>query len=258
MSLTDKRKYDDLSPNSSPASVIKATKIGESDILRAMERMNNELKASIDGLRSDLSAFLAEKIVMAKEIDELKAEREKDRRTMLSLEDQLKRNNLIFRGIPTETSINQAVEKVCSGNMKIVAPMAIRSCRKLFDRNGKMAVIVEFENESYIREIFKNTKNLAGSSISVERDLNSERQEKKKVMLKLMKDLKSVSQTHKIGVRDDKLRINEKWFTWNRNNQLMCGSANGEEVIRGLFRENLNNINFEYKSILGKVNYVKN
>lgn len=141
-----------------------------------------------------------EHAAIKEELRTLKIDRERDHKQMLFLENQLKKNNVIFRGIESEIDIDNAVKKVCANHLKISAPMAIRSAKKIFDRNGKMAVIAEFESGSSLNEIFKHTKNLAGSSISIEKDLNSDRQEQKKAMLYLRKTIL------KVNVKDDKLR----------------------------------------------------
>lgn len=223
-------------------------------ITAAMELMKMELKTSIECLTKELVEYKKENAVIKEELMNLKIDRERDHKQMLYLENQLKRNNLIFRGITTETDIENAVKNVCANNLKIVAPMAIRSTRKLFDRNGKMAVLAEFENGTYINEIFQHTKNLAGSSISIEKDLNSDRQEQKKAMLYLKKTIWNADQSFRISVRDDKMRIGEKGFAWNNNKELVCGNLNGTDVIQSLYGGKMNFINFDYKVILSKVN----
>lgn len=65
---------------------------------------------------------------------------------MLQLEDKLKKKNLIFRGIPNEPDTNDAVRKVITSNLKISAPISIKSTKKLFDRHNEMSVIVQVEN----------------------------------------------------------------------------------------------------------------
>lgn len=223
-----------------------------------IEKMRDEImgsiRVSIDSLRKELHSFAEEKNQLIQQIEELKTERKSDRRRLAMLEDQMKRKNVIFRGIPAEENIDEAVKKIASTNLKISMPMPIKSTRKLFDRFGKMGVLVELENESYIREIFKHTKNLAGTNISVERDLNMERQEQKKVMLHLKRSILAINRSHPISVREDKLRIDGKWIAWNMDKQLVSGSLNGLDVLKSIYGETINGINFNYNSILGNIN----
>lgn len=258
----DKRKFNDISPNSSEGKVYKISKMSDKLLLEEMKKMMDEMtkdlksymEDNLNKLKSELSDYRAENNKLQQEIDDLKNERQRDRRLMLQLEDKLKQKNIILRGLNLEADTTAAIQKVLTNNFKITDHIKINSSRKLFDRNGRMAVIAEVENGAQIVEIFKHAKNLAGSSISVERDLNTDRQQQKKVMLALKRNILTLNQTHKISVREDRLRIADKWFTWNWRKQLVCGSMNGVDAIKGLYGSNLNGISFDFNSILSNLN----
>lgn len=117
-----------------------------------------------------------------------------------------------------------------------------------------MAVLVEMENGTQITEIFKNIRNLSGSAIGVERDLNKERQVDKKALLQVKKTLWNNNQSHRISIRNDRMRIGDKWFSWNKDKNLVCGSSNGMVELQNLYGNNLGNISFNYKSIVDNIN----
>ena len=83
-----------------------------------------------------------------------------------------------------------------------------------------MGVVAEFRNEEMIAEVFKNTRKLAGTSISIESDLNSEKKEQKQALLMLRKELLNDSNKHKITVRNNRMRIGDKWFYWSKDLEL--------------------------------------
>lgn len=68
--------------------------------------------------------------------------------------------------------------------------MGKKAVRKIYDRNGKMSLIAEFDSEGDVRKILSKTRNLTGSKISIERDLYEERQMDKKVLLQLKRAAK--------------------------------------------------------------------
>lgn len=86
-----------------------------------------------------------------------------------------------------------------------------------------MTVIAEMQTEKMVEEVFKHTKNLAGSRISVEQELDRERLIQKKVMVELKRNILAVSQRHRVSVRNDKLKVGDKSFMWSKNRKLMCG-----------------------------------
>lgn len=166
-----------------------------------------------------------------------------------TLEDQIKRKNIILKGIPSSSNTKDAVEKVLREQLKLPAPMRIKSTRKLFDRNGKMGVIAELDDEYDVMEVFKSTRNLAGTRISIERDLNRRRQEFKKKLLVLRRNILGINNAHKIQVRDDKLKINGKIFQWNKEKVLVSGNTNGMDALISIFGNSIRNLDVNYENI---------
>lgn len=108
-----------------------------------------------------------------------------------------------------------------------------------------------------MQKYFKIQKKLAGTKISVERDILPLKQEKKKVFLQIKKKVLNISKKHKVMVRDDKLKIKDKWFAWNGENKLMCGKEDGRDALKSLYGDEVENLDLDYENILKNM-YSKN
>lgn len=261
----EKRKANELSPTTaeeqSKTKVIRIMgddrKIGEMSI----KDMKDLIAASLANVTKDLADLketmktLAEENKSLKlELEKLRGDRDSQHRQMMSMEDHIKRKNVIFKGLASHISLSESVRKVCLENLKMQTPVIVKSTKKIYDSRGKMGVIVELDSEDMVEAVFKSTRNLAGSTISVERDLNSERQQKKKVLLQLKKDLSAVNNNHRISVRNDRMKLDDKWFFWSKENELVCGRDSALPVIRSIYGDSIRTFNFNYFDLLQKVN----
>lgn len=202
----------------------------------------DEIKSEITLAATEIGALRTENVKLKAEIEKLKDMREEDANNIRWLEHQIKSTKLIFKGISSATSASESVLKVCTDNLK-TKPKII-SAHKVFEQNGKQTAIVEFENESSVLEILKATNHLAGTSISIDRDLNPRRQKNKKAMLIIRKQILAENKVHKIIVRDDKMKIKDKWFVWNAKNELISGNNKGEQVLKSIYGDSLKTTNF--------------
>lgn len=189
------------------------------------------------------------------EVQSLREESTHRRNAMLALEDQVKRKNIIVRGLPSNNgSPKEEFLKLCSNTMKINSQSVhVHSVKKIYDRNNKMGIVAELQSEDEVFEVLKNTRNLAGSQVSIERDLNSEKQLQKKVMLQLKKDIMQTNTAHRVTIRDERMRIGDKWFSWNREKQFMTGKMDGAPILNHMYGNNLN-VSLNYFDILNKLN----
>lgn len=202
-----------------------------------------DLTSKITAATAEMDEIRTENKNLKEEIKWLKEMRHEDSNNIKWLEYQVKNTKLIFKGLESNIPPIESVSKVCAENLKL-NPNIISS-RKLFTRNGTQTVIAEFENESITSEILKATKNLAGTTISIDRDLNPRRQKNKRAMLMVRKQILSENKTYKVLVRDDKLLIKDKWFVWNGNNELVCGRQSGEEALKELYGNALKTFSFK-------------
>lgn len=218
-----------------------------------IQETNVEIIESVTILSTQVNLLLEKNKELQEEMEKLRADRERDHRTITMLEDQIKRKNIIIKGLDSENNLRDAVKKVCRDNLKIQSSVSIKSVKRLSNWNGKMSVVAELDSEEAVQDLFKNTRNLAGTTISVERDLNMVKKEQKKVMLQLKRELLSINRNHRISVRDEKIRINENLLIWNKSKELVCGQRNGIDVLCEIYGEAVNKLNLSYNELLIKV-----
>ncbi|KAL5289625.1 hypothetical protein ACFFRR_009593 [Megaselia abdita] len=150
---------------------------------------------------------------------------------------QVKRKNVIVKGFPSSSSLKELFRALCVDTLNISEQdLNVRSMRNIFDRNNKMGLIAE------LNSVLKRASRLAKTKISVEKDLNSEKQIQKKVMLQLKKDVLQADISQRVTVRDERMKIADKWFYWNLRKEFTCG------------RDRLRAINFNYYDILSYLN----
>lgn len=258
-----KRKCNETSPEICTQMI----NITKNDLIETMstlldEKLKNlptkndflEIKENVNEIKSDVSRLENENSTLKDELKQLRESQEKDRRRLQQIEEDLSRKKLIVRGIASQRSAYHAIKKMCKDNLKINHAVDIESAKKIYDKDQKMTVLVEFKSVGAVSEILKHAKNLAGSSISIDRDLCKERLQNKKVMLQLRKDILKADNSKRVGVKGDKLVVDGKIFAWNSKRILMCGQSEGLEVLQNIYGDIILNVSLEYNSILEQIN----
>lgn len=267
--LENKRKNIELSPigNSSVTNRQKALKMDDSVtvvnltvgalkviISDTVKENNKDLHDEVKLMTEKMNKLIEENLLLKANIAKISEEAEKNKRNLLMLEDNVKRRNLIFKGIPSNDAPFEAVSKVIKDQLKVTTPIHVKATKKIFDRNGSMGVIAELDGEQEVRDILRNTRNLAGSRISIEKDLNHDRQECRKAMVQLRRNILEVDNTHRVQLRDDKLRIEGSTFHWNRDHQFMSGQENGQRTLNRIYGNNINNIEINFENLVVRNN----
>lgn len=253
---SSKRRHDELTPETH-GEVGKITTIDlmtmiQNSMSTLLDEKLNKLPSK-DEVKVEMNRLTEENKNLQEDIKKLRDDRERDQRRIRHLEEDVGKKKLVFRGMKSQKSPYEAVQYVLSEVLKINTSPEIESSRKIFERDGKMAVLVEFKSMSTVFEILKLTKNLIGSTIYVERDLGIERRQTKKMMLLLKKDILSINKTKKVGVRDDKLIVDGKRFYWNNKQILMCGQKTGADALNDIYGEAAMNICLDYEQIFAKL-----
>ena len=65
-------------------------------------------------------------------------------------------------------------------------------------------------------------------------------------MLKIKKDILIEDAHFKILVRDDQLKIDNKWFRFDSQNKFVCGSENGKNIIDKMYNNRLKNVCLDF------------
>lgn len=213
-----------------------------------------QISNKVEDVSEKIDVLSAENQILQDKIKALEEDKEKTERRMLLLEDAVKKKSIIIKGLKSQKSLYKAVDNLFKNKLKISSRVEIESIKKLYDGDEKMAVVVEVGSERMVSEVFKHTKNLAGSNIFIENDLNSKRQQTKKVMLQLKKEILAVSKSKRILIRSDKMRVGEKWFYFNKENVLVCNNESGEDTLKEFYGDSSSQIDILYDSLLSKIN----
>lgn len=211
-----------------------------------------EVKTQISDIDLSLTQLKHENEAMRAEIDLLKTERDKDREQIRRLVEQGKRKNVLFRGIIRQGSPKHSVESVCKNILKL-SDVKIASARILFSSNDKLGVVAEMQSEDMANKIFKSLRNLAGTSIKVEKDLTEEKQQDRKVLMQLKAEILAIDKTHRVFVKNDSIKIGTHWMWWSKNQELMCGKNCAYEALKDLYGEKLEGVDISYNFLLNKI-----
>lgn len=259
---TPKRKHVEIK---SPENSKTTSNMDPNDLVKLIkETINTNLdeklktlptKSDLDDLRlemvnfsTDINGLKSENQALKEELSNVKNENTQLKRDINWLQNQIKPNKLFIKGLPSNKNPREEVVKLFKEKLATLAN--IKNAQKVFDRNGKMAVIVELDNEKAIQDVFQNTRKLAGSNISIERDMIPNKQQHKKAFLTLKKNLLSVSKQHKVVVREDRIKIKDSWFRWNADNKLVSGNADGEQELVKLYGDVIKSINLNYGTLI--------
>lgn len=248
-----KRFFSETSPDQHPEQAARGRKVSDldvEDLKMIMKNINKEVLEKLEIISGDVYALKQQNVWLKEQVDGLQADKELDRKRIVQLEEQIKSKNLLFKGLEAKQAVLDEVSKVCTEKLELPTASIIKSTRKIFERDGKMTALTEFDSTQSVEKVLQKAKNLAGSKIFIERDLNVDRQQDKKVMLQLKKEIKVLSTAHKLAVVNDKLKIKDKWFRWNKNKKLVCGQQDVDVILSSLYANRYSKIVIDYKTLL--------
>lgn len=244
--LTGNMNIDDI------VKLIKTTIITNLD-----EKLNNlptkkDLEDVKNEISSEVNTLRLENKNLKEEMAKIKKENDENKKDIQWLQNQVTSNKLLIRGLASNKEPSVEVQTFFKEKLEI-SPN-VQTVRKIFDRDDKMTVVVELGSYQELVNVLKNTGKLAGSSISVQRDLIPKKQQQKKAFLILKKKILGVNKEHKVVVRDDKLKIKDTWFKWNNENKLVSGNSDGESALTRIYGEPIKSINIKYEDIIQELN----
>lgn len=193
----------------------------------------------------------SENLALKDEVMKMRTLREADQHQLTWLEEQIKKKNVIIRGLQPDLSPDLAVKKLCNDILKIPDPLPIVAVRQLADRDGKMCVLVETCNGVVAENILKKSTMLAGTTISLEKDLSNAKLQQKKVMFVLKDQLIRYNKSIKVNVRNENIKIADKWFKWNKKNELECKGENTFVFLKALYNSDVTkHVTFNFNELL--------
>lgn len=214
----------------------------------------DKINTKIEDVSDKFNNLSAENEILKEKVKTLEEFKELTERRLIHLEDSVKRKNIIIRGIEAQQSVYKAVQKLFKDTMKIKPAVEIVTVKKIFEKENKMVVKVELRTEKMVSDVLKFTKNLRGTTIFIEIDLNCDRLQRKKIMLQLKNDILEVNKTKKILVRNDKIRVGDEWLRWDNKQVLVGDKESAETILTATYGEEASKIDISYDSLLTKIN----
>ena len=121
-----KRKLGNISPNKNDA-VISVGTMAVTELMTLMstlmdDKLKNiptkqdidEIKSNVNDLGSKFDHLKSENEFLKSEIKQLRDEKEKDHHQIMYLQDYVKRNNVVFKGIPSNKSLELSISSISS------------------------------------------------------------------------------------------------------------------------------------------------
>lgn len=228
---------------------LKVTDLSVENLKCIIKEVNQDIVTQLTMVKEDVKELKEENVKLKQQLQEVQTTQEMDRKRISILEEQVKNKNLILKGLQASTSITEEVKKIVCETLQLPS-IAIKATKKLFENRGKMTVLVEMDSAKSVEDVLRQSKKLRGTSVYVEKDLNAEKQEEKRVMLQLKREIMAVEKTHRINVTGERIKIGTKWFRWDKQRILMCGNQNAAIVLKTMYVENYEKLNFEYATLL--------
>ncbi|XP_059218578.1 uncharacterized protein LOC131995966 [Stomoxys calcitrans] len=211
-----------------------------------------EVKMEIGAINSELNHLRLENQQLKTELIKVKRECEETKKDMIWMQEQIRSNKVLIRGLNASNEPAAEINNLFTNKLQI-SPV-IKYARKIFERNGKMNVVVEFNSHQGVDDVFRNVRKLIGSNIYIERDLIPTKRQIKKASLLLKYKIMAISKQHRIIVQENKLKIKDTWFHWDREHKLMAGKNDAKHELLKLYGDCMEQFDTDYETLLTELN----
>lgn len=210
--------------------VIQINTIHLQDLVREM------LEERVEPLIKAVNNLIADTYKLMFDVADLK----RTCQNLMSIEANMKRRNLVIHGLRKSNDTHEAVKKCLIGKMKLdPGRFNIAGTKRIYELNGTMSVRVEFSNDESVKNVLANVRHLDRSQISIERDLDTVRRNKRKAMIHLKRNLAQKDATIPMEIKNDQLRVGRDWFYWDNNYNFTCNSGDGKTKLNSIFSNTL-------------------
>lgn len=197
----------------------------------------DEIKTGIFIISSEMKQLTAENQKLKEELKNVRRECEGNKKDLLWMKEQIKSYKIFIKGLSCSNEPLLEVNNILLNKLELSTKA--KSCRKIQERNGKMSAVVEFATGQETEDVIRNSRKLVGSNIYLDRDLEPSKQQLKRVTLCLKTKIMERSKEHRITVKEDRIRIKDTWFSWNRERKLIAGINSAEEELQKIYGDNI-------------------
>lgn len=185
--------------------------------MERIEKMFEQIDGNLQLMNTKLDSVVLEMKKIKEENTELKARIAKQEGRIGSLEREIRKKNLIIKGIEEKENENEneAHDKVTSIIQKIgvnINPDDIDIAKRIgkYNKQKKRPVLIKLTKESTKLEILKNAKTLKGTDIWINEDYSKEVQEERKRLIPKMREARDKG--YKAQIKYNKLIINNEIY----------------------------------------------
>lgn len=197
--------------------------------------INLPSKDDFKHLECKIEALVNENISVKNEIKMLRIENDNLRKQMNIIDNKLRKNNVIVRGLVVEDGANlkKSVEDIWQNVLKVDC-CKINNVIPIGKIKENKQFLVQMDSGNSAINVLKKAKLLKGSGIFINQDLSAYSRNKRSKLHKLRKEIMRLNPTLKARLRDDYLLIGNVRFDWSDGNELIVGNVNGEEMLSKL------------------------
>lgn len=260
-----KRNRNELSPNIETERAVTPTGLSQIELIELISSTINsnldeklktlstkedieEVKVEINSISSEINQLRTENQKLKEELRYVRRECEENKKDLMWMHEHIKSNKIFIRGLNSSSEPVNEVNNILTNKLEL--KVMARSVRKIHERNGRMTVVTEFTSSQESEDVIRNGRKLAGSNIYIERDLIPSKQQLKKISLCLKSKIMKISKEHNITVREDKIKIKNIWFTWNKDRKLVAGKNDAKDELHKIYGDIIETLDTNYEYLL--------
>ncbi|KAF6201109.1 hypothetical protein GE061_010420 [Apolygus lucorum] len=195
-----------------------ATKSDVNELTRKVDKLqmeNNTLRGEVSTLKTEILA--------------------RDRRIEF-IDNQIRRNNLIFGGLSHDgrNELQTVVEVFIRETLGIVRQMAIKDVVSLGGRKPGSRLLVRFGESRDVTDVLQASNRLKGTNFGINRDYSESVRAVRWNLFAIKRELQRLRCSLKVTVRSQYLVVDDMYFTWSDVNGIVYKDGNGLQVINSL------------------------
>lgn len=235
ISKTEEREYSNMGEK-----VVNKSDYGElmKQFSMMIDAKGLATKEDIKELKAVIKQLQEENLILRVKIEKMELENERKDKRIEIMENQLRRNSLIFKGFDGKENVED-IATFCKDVLEVEVDGKIENSFSL-GREGKghTARKVMFTSSKVVTDILRNTRKLKGTGFYIDRDYTWNVRNRRKRMFWIRKEIKRKDVNVKCMVRNDTLILNGKEYQWNEERGI-TGKNEDLEYLRGLLGEEL-------------------
>lgn len=195
--------------------------------------------------KENIQEFKNEILVLKNENIELKGELSRLRLQLEHIDRENRQKKLLFKGLDDTPKVREAIQEVMSTKLKMSSPIPIGKATKMYSSGGKMTVMLECLSHDDTWKVLNNSRNLIGTTISIDRDLSVSERDQRRKLVHIKKEIEQIDNSKIVRVRGNQLKIENHTFHWRNDTDFVCGKYSGLEKLKQIYGKDFSRMNIE-------------